>query len=85
MDPADADNRLADAFGVGLHRTAVFHAQVTGRDSSLNAPVRGEQDVDRLALLVDPRSLDPFASLKGLETAALRRVLVDALGTAACA
>lgn len=81
MDRADADQRLADALGVDTQRAADLRDQVTGGDSSLNVPVRGEDGVERLALLVDQSSLEEPAALLSLKMAGLRRVLVDVLGT----
>lgn len=81
MNRADVDKRLADALGVDAHRAADLRDQVTGRDSSLNVPVRGEEGVDRLALLIDPSSLEESAALLSLKMAGLRRVLVDVLST----
>lgn len=81
MDRADADQRLADALGVDTQRAADLRDQVTGGDSSLNVPVRGEDGVERLTLLVDQSSLEEPAALLSLKMAGLRRVLVDVLGT----
>src|SRR6056297_1856509 len=81
MDPADADKKLAAALGVDLQKAADLRQQVTGRDSSLNAPVRDEDGADRMALLVDPESLEEPVALKSLQLKGLRRILVDALKT----
>jgi RNA polymerase sigma-32 factor len=81
MNRADADKRLADALGVDLQKAEDLRDQVTGSDSSLNVPVRGEDGVDRLALLIDPSSLEESAALLSLKMAGLRRVLVDVLST----
>lgn len=81
MNQADADARLAKALGVDTRRAAALRAQVTGSDQSLNAPALGEDGADRLALLVDPTSLEEPLALQNLETAGLRRVLVEALAT----
>lgn len=81
MDRADADEKLADALGVGAQRAAALREQVTGSDSSLNALVRGEDGADRMALLVDPESLEEPVALQSLKIAGLRRVLVDVLNT----
>ncbi|MEM8959620.1 MAG: sigma-70 family RNA polymerase sigma factor [Pseudomonadota bacterium] len=75
----DADAQLAAALGVDRRRAAALRAQVTGSDQSLNAPAQGEEGADRLALLVDPTSLEEPLALQKLETAGLRRILVDAL------
>lgn len=81
MDRADADEKLADALGVDAQRAAALREQVTGSDSSLNALVRGEDGADRMALLVDPESLEEPVALQSLKIAGLRRVLVDVLNT----
>ncbi len=81
IDRSEADARLADALGVDAERAADLRAQVTGSDYSLNVPAMGEEGEDRIALLVDPDSQDGSVPLQRLETAALRRVLVDALST----
>ena len=81
MNRADADKRLAHALGVDLQKAEDLRDQVTGSDSSLNLPVRGEDGVDRLALLIDPSSLEESAALLSLKMAGLRRVPVDVLST----
>lgn len=81
MDRADADEKLADALGVDAQRAAALREQVTGSDSSLNALVGGEDGADRMALLVDPASLEEPVALQSLKIAGLRRVLVDVLNT----
>lgn len=81
MDRADADERLADALGVDAQRAAALREQFSGSDCSLNAPVRGQGGADRITLLVDPASVDDPLALKRLETAGLRRFLVEALNT----
>ena len=81
IDSAEANMRLADALGVDTERAAALRAQITGRDYSLNAPALGDGREDRIALLVDPGTLEEQGPLKELETAMLRRVLVEALST----
>jgi len=81
MDPADADKKLAAALGIDLQKAADLRQQVTGSDSSLNVPVRDEDGADRMALLVDPQSLDEPAALQSLKITGLRGALVDALKT----
>jgi len=81
MDPADADKKLAAALGVDLQKAADLRQQVTGRDSSLNVPVRDEDGADRMALLVDPESLEEPVAWQSLTITGLRRVLVDVLKT----
>lgn len=76
LDQATADKRLAAALGVDLRQAASLREQVTGTDSSLNAPVQGSDGMDRIAMLVDPASFDEPAALKNLETAGLRKLLV---------
>jgi RNA polymerase sigma-32 factor len=80
-DPADADKKLAAALGVDLQKAADLRQQVTGSDSSLNVPVRDEDGADRMALLVDPKSLEEPVALQSLKTTGLRRILVDVLKT----
>jgi len=79
IDRAEADARIAVDLGVTIDRLADLRAQITGRDYSLNVPVLDDQGEDRLALLVDPESLDDPASLHRLDTEILRRTLVEAL------
>jgi len=79
MDRGDAAARLADALGVDVQKAADLHAQVTGADHSLDVPALEDGGEERISLLVDPASLDEPAPLQRLETAALRRALVDAL------
>ncbi|WJY22988.1 sigma-70 family RNA polymerase sigma factor [Fontisubflavum oceani] len=76
---AEADKRLAEALGIDIERVAELRAQISGRDHSLNAPALGDDGEDRIALLVDPDSLEDPAPLRKLEATALRRALVDAL------
>jgi len=79
IDPADADKKLASALGVDLQTAADLRQQVNGSDSSLNVPVRDEDGADRMALLVDPKSLEEPVALQSLKIAGLRRILVDVL------
>jgi len=79
IDRAEADARIAVDLGVTIERLADLRAQITGRDYSLNVPALDDQGEDRLALLVDPQSLDDPASLHRLDTEVLRRTLVEAL------
>src|SRR6056297_2890779 len=81
IDLADADKKLAAALGVDPQKAADLRQQVTGRDSSLNVPVLEEDGADRMALLVDPESLEEPVALKSLQLKGLRRILVDALKT----
>lgn len=81
VDPGDATGRLADALGVDREKALDLRAQVTGTDQSLNMPTLEEGGEERIALLVDPDSLDGSAPVKRLETEALRRVLVEVLAT----
>jgi len=81
VDPADADKKLAAALGIDLQKAADLRQQVTGSDSSLNVPVRDEDGADRMALLVDPQSLDEPVALQSLKITGLRGALVDALKT----
>lgn len=81
MDPADADKKLAAVLGVDLQKATDLRQQVTGSDSSLNAPVRDEDGADRMALLVDPKSLEESVALQSLKINGLRRALVDVLKT----
>lgn len=81
MDPADADKTLADALGVDLQKAVDLRQQVTGSDSSLNVPVRDEDGTDRMALLVDPETLEEPAALQNLKTTGLRRILIEMLDT----
>ncbi|WP_372920879.1 RNA polymerase sigma factor RpoD/SigA [Roseovarius sp.] len=81
MDQADADRKLADALGVDMHRAVSLREQLTGNDSSLNAPVLGAEGADRMALLVDPASLEGPVALQSLKIAGLRRILLDVLKT----
>jgi len=76
---AEADARIAVDLGVTIERLADLRAQITGRDYSLNVPVLDDQGEDRMALLVDPESLDDPTSLHRLDTEVLRRTLVEAL------
>lgn len=78
---ADEEKKLADALGVNLQRAADLRKQVTGSDRSLNAPVRGEDGADHMALLVDPESLGEPIALQNLKIAGLRSVLADVLNT----
>jgi RNA polymerase sigma-32 factor len=79
IDRAEADASVADDLGVTIDRLADLRAQITGRDYSLNVPALDDQSADRLALLVDPASLDDPACLHRLDAAILRRALVEAL------
>ncbi|MHA7827631.1 MAG: sigma-70 family RNA polymerase sigma factor [Roseovarius sp.] len=81
INSADADKKLADLLGVDLRKAADLREQVTGSDSSLNVPVRDEDGADRMALLVDPQSLEEPVALQSLKITGLRRVLVDVLNT----
>ncbi len=79
IDRAEADARLAASLGVDAKRVDELRAQVTRRDHSLNVPTFGDESEDRIALLVDPESLQDPAPLQRLETAVLRRKLVELL------
>ena len=79
MDRADAFARLGDAMGLDAHAAARLHGQVTSSDHSLNAPAHETGGEDRVALLVDPASVDQPEPLYRLQTAGLRRALVTAL------
>ncbi len=81
IDRAEFETRLAKALDIGLNRVAELRALAMGYDHSLNAPALDDGSEERIALLADPESLDDPAPLHGLETAALRRELVDALST----
>jgi len=81
IDPADADNKLASALGVDLQTAADLRQQVTGSDSSLNVPVGDEDGAERMALLVDPKSLEEPVGLHSMKITGLRRILVDVLNT----
>lgn len=81
VDPRDATGRLADALGVDREKALDLRAQVTGTDQSLNMPALEDGGEERIALLVDPASLDEVAPMKRLETEGLRRVLVEVLAT----
>ena len=81
VDSAGADARLAAALGVNAERAADLRAQIAGRDHSLNTPAIGDTGEDRIALLVDPATLGQPVPLRKMETAILRRVLVEALST----
>lgn len=81
VDSAGADARLADALGVNAERAAALRVQLAGRDHSLNMPAIGDTGEDRIALLVDPATLDQPVPLREMETATLRRVLMEALST----
>ena len=81
IDPADADKKLAAALGVDLQKAADLRQQVNVRDSSLNVPVLEEDGTDRMALLVDPVSLEEPVALKSLQRQGLRRILMDVLQT----
>jgi len=81
VDPGDVTGRLADALGVDREKALELRAQVTGTDQSLNMPTLEEGGEERIALLVDPDTLDKSAPVERLETEALRRVLVEVLAT----
>src|SRR6056297_1674725 len=57
-DPGDTTGRLADALGVDRDKVLELRAPVTGTDQSLNMPMLEEGGEERMALLVDPDSLD---------------------------
>ena len=80
IDPGDADARLADALSISVDRLGELRAQTTGRDHSLNVPAAGDEGEDRIALLVDPDSVesDPLP-IRRMETVTLRRILAEAL------
>src|SRR6056297_1000493 len=81
IDLADADKKLAAALGVDPQKAADLRQQVNGSDSSLNVPVLEEDGADRMALLVDPESLEEPVALKSLQRQELRRILMDVLQT----
>ena len=81
VDPADTTGRLADALGVDRQKALDLRAQVTATDQSLNMPTLEDGGEERIALLVDPDSLDESAPVVRLETEGLRRVLVEVLAT----
>jgi RNA polymerase sigma-32 factor len=64
---------------VDARHAAVARDEAAGADQSLNVPAVEDGTVERIALLVDPDSLDDAMPLKRLEAAKLRRALVDAL------
>ncbi|MDA1070424.1 MAG: sigma factor-like helix-turn-helix DNA-binding protein, partial [Proteobacteria bacterium] len=66
---------------VDLQKAADLRQQVNVRDSSLNVPVLEEEGADRMALLVDPESLEGPVALKSLQRQGLRRILMDVLQT----
>jgi RNA polymerase sigma-32 factor len=78
-DRSEANESIAKDLGIPIDRLADLSAQITGRDYSLNVPALDDQSQDRMALLVDPASLDEPAALHRLDTANLRRALVEAL------
>ncbi|MEJ6395935.1 sigma-70 family RNA polymerase sigma factor [Gymnodinialimonas sp. 2305UL16-5] len=79
IDRAEADQRIAEALKVSIERVSELRAQISGRDHSLNVPALGDTDEDRVALLVDPDSLEESAAVQRLAIIALRTVLVEAL------
>ena len=81
VDLNDATGRLANALGVDRQKALDLRALVTGTDQSLNVPTLEEGGEERIALLVDPDSLDESARFQGLETEALRRLLVEMVAT----
>jgi len=81
VDPGDATGQLADALGVDRQKALELRAQATGTDQSLNIPTLEDGGEERIALLVDPDSLDKSGPVQRLETEALRRVLVEVLAT----
>lgn len=81
IDRAEAEARLAEEIGVSIERISELREQTTGRDYSLNTPALGDSGEERIAMLVDPESLEEPTPLQQLETDILRRELVDALST----
>lgn len=73
VDPGDATGRLADALGVDREKALDLRAQVTGTDQSLNMPTLEEGGEERIALLVDPDSLEGSASVNPLRGTGPRR------------
>ncbi len=81
IDRAEAEAHLAEEIGVSIERISELRDQTMGRDYSLNTPALGDSGEERIALLVDPNSLEDPTPLQELEIEILRRELVDALST----
>ena len=81
IDPIEAERRIAKAIGLGRDKLADLRAQITGTDFSLNVPATGNDGDERLALLVDPDSLEDTSHVHRLDVAVLRRALIEALST----
>jgi RNA polymerase sigma-32 factor len=78
MAPADGLVPTDDGGPEAAH-AADLMAEAAGADQSLNVPAVEDGGEDRIALLVDPASLDEAMPLRRLEAATLRRALVEAL------
>lgn len=79
LEAGDIDRTIAESMGVSAHKLADLRELLNGTDSSLNLPVGAEDGADRMAMLVDPQSVEEEAALHPLDAVVLRRVLIDAL------
>lgn len=78
-EPAEAEARIAAAIGISAGKLADLRGLLNGTDTSLNLPAGSEDGMDRMAMLVDPASVEQPTELHSLDVAVLRRALVDAL------
>lgn len=78
-DSAEIDAGIAEALGVSTEKLADLRELLNGTDSSLNLPAGSEDGIDRMAMLVDPQSLERETALDPLDVAVLRQTLVDAM------
>lgn len=79
VDAADVERGIAGAMGVSTAKLADLRGLLNGTDTSLNLPAGEADGLDRMALLVDPASVEQPAQMHRLDVVVLRRALVDAL------
>lgn len=79
VDAADIEQSIAGTIGVSARKLADLRGLLNGTDTSLNLPAGEADGLDRMALLVDPDTVEHPAELHRLDVAVLRRALTDAL------
>ncbi|WP_101066190.1 sigma-70 family RNA polymerase sigma factor [Roseovarius salinarum] len=78
-DADDNEARIAAALGLSQEKLGDIRTQLSGSDSSLNAPALEEDGEDRMALLVDPQTDVEAEVSADLDTEKLRAVIVKAM------
>jgi len=76
---AEDHTHVANDHGIGVKKGTDLRGRSTGSDYSLNIPAFGEEGEERMALLIDPGSLEDPSELHRLDAEVLRSVLGQVL------